>query len=134
LTLTHRDERAEFAVDARTSERIDQFHDTVAAILGQRAGPTLIDPALEEPLAWYLRDLPVALGRADAETAAIVVPAGQAVPGFAATGGTWRLAEGWYPTDIDPLRLWRWLVLRERYGNLLNSVETVDVEIMVPRP
>jgi len=32
-----------------------------------------------------------------------------------------------------PLKLWRWLVLRERYGNL-NSVETVDVEILVPRP
>jgi hypothetical protein len=133
LTLTRRDERSEFAVDARTSGRIDRFHDTVAEIAGQRTGEMVVDPALEEPLAWYLRDLPVAFGQPDAETSAVVVLAGETLPGFEATGGTWLLAEGWYPTDLDPLKLWRWLVLREQYGNL-NGVETVEVEIMVPRP
>jgi hypothetical protein len=133
LTLTRRDAHAEIAVDARTTMRIGPFHDAVEEIIGQRAGETLVDPALEEPLAWYLRDLPVAFRRPDPEAAAVIVPAGQAVPGFAATGGTWRLAEGWYPTDLDPLKLWSWLVQREQYGNL-NSVTTVEVEIMVPRP
>jgi predicted membrane-bound mannosyltransferase len=133
LTLTRRDERAEFAIDMRTSERIGQFRETLREVLGRRAGPALIDPSLAEPLAWYLRDLPVAFGAPDTDAAAAVVPLGAEVPGFTTAGGTWRLAEGWYPTDLKPLPLWRWLVLRERYGSR-TSVETVDVEIMVPRP
>jgi hypothetical protein len=133
LTLTRKDERAEFAVDARTSPRIHLFRETVREILERRAGPTLIDPALEEPLSWYLRDLPVAFGQPDADAAAAVVPLGTEVPGFTASGEPWRLAEGWYPTDIEPLPLWRWLLFREQYGNL-KSVTMVDVQIVVPRP
>ena len=133
LSLTRSDEAAEFAVDVRTTDRIEPFRETVAQFVASRTGPVLIDPALAEPLAWHLRDLAVAFARPSEGAGAVVVPAGSEVEGFTASGEAWRLGEGWYPTDIDPLPLWRWLVYREPYGNL-SSMESVGAQILVPAP
>ncbi|MFQ5880220.1 MAG: glycosyltransferase family 39 protein [Dehalococcoidia bacterium] len=130
LSLTGNDDAAEFAVDIRTSGRIGQFRETVGELVASRAGPVLIDPGLREPLAWYLRDLPVTFARPGEEASALVVLAGQEVEGFTPLGEAWRLGQGWYPADLDPLPLWRWLVYRESYG----SLDGVDAQILVPAP
>lgn len=130
LSLTGDDDAAEFAVDIRTGDRIGQFRETVGQLVASRAGPVLIDPGLREPLAWYLRDLAVTFARPGEEASAVVVLAGQEVEGFTSLGDAWRLGEGWYPADLEPLPLWRWLVYRESYGNL----DGVDAQILVPAP
>lgn len=130
LSLTGDDDAAEFAVDIRTGDRIGQFRETVGQLVASRAGPVLIDPGLREPLAWYLRDLAVTFARPGEEASAVVVLAGQEVEGFTSLGEAWRLGEGWYPADLEPLPLWRWLVYRESYGNL----DGVDAQILVPAP
>lgn len=133
LSLTSNDSASEFAADLRTADRIDLFRETVGEFVQSRAGPVLINPALREPLAWYLRDLPVTFTGPGEEAGAIVVPLGLRVEGFAPSGGVWQLGEAWYPTDIDALWLWRWLVFREAYGNL-DSMESVAAQILVPAP
>jgi len=133
LSLSHDDEAAEFAVDVRTTERIEQFREVVDQFVASRTGPVLIDPALAEPLAWYLRDVTVTFAEPEDDASAVVVPAGREVDGFTAASEVWRLGEGWYPTDLDLLPLWRWLVFREAYGNL-NSMEKLEAQILVPTP
>lgn len=133
LSLARNDEAAEFAVDVRTTSRIEQFRDTVGQFAASRGGPVLVDPALAEPLAWYLRDVPVTFARPAQVAGAVVVPAGSEVEGFTLVGEAWRLGEGWYPAELDALSLWRWFVEREAYGNL-NSMERVDTQILVPAP
>jgi hypothetical protein len=130
LNLVRNDAGAEMAVDARMSQRIDQFHEGVVRIAADRAGPVFVDPALREPLAWYLRDLPVAVGPVEADASLVVVAAGIKIEGFTAVGETWRLGEGWYPLRIRLLPLWRWLVYREPYG----EPDDVDAQILVPEP
>jgi hypothetical protein len=132
LSLTRNDEAAEFAVDIRTTRRVEMFQETVAQFAASRAGPVLVDPALSQPLSWYLRDLPVAFAAPEDTAGAVVVPAGSKVEGFTRAGEVWRLGEGWYPSDLDLLPLWRWLVEREPYGNLDDM--TIDAEILVPAP
>ena len=133
LSLTRDDEAAEFAVDVRTTERIEQFREVVDQFVASRTGPVLIDPALAEPLAWYLRDVTVTFAKPEDDASAVIVPAGREVDGFKAASEVWRLGGGWYPTDLDLLPLWRWLVFREPYGNL-NSMEKVEAQILVPTP
>lgn len=130
LGLTRNDQAAEFAVDIRTADRIEQFREMVGELVDSRAGPVLIDPGLWQPLAWYLRDLPVTFAPPGEEAGAVVVHAGQEVEGFTPLGEGWRLGEGWYPVKLDPLPLWRWLVYRESFGNL----DGVDAQILVPAP
>ncbi len=130
LALTSNDEAVEFAVDIRTTGRVEQFRDTVNQLAASRAGPILVDPSLREPLAWDLRDHAVTFAEPAADAGALVVPGGREVEGFTPLAEPWRLGEGWYPDDPDSLRLWRWLVFREPYGNLDN----VDVQILVPAP
>jgi 4-amino-4-deoxy-L-arabinose transferase-like glycosyltransferase len=129
LSLTT-DEGVEFAVDVRGTGRMEQFHETVAEVVATRAGPVIVDPSLREPLAWPLRDLAVTFAVQTEDAAAVVVPAGREVEGFTPLGEPWRVGEGWYPPDLDLLRLWRWLVYREAYGNL----DSVDAQILVPEP
>ncbi len=133
LSLIRDDKAAEFAVDVRTTERIEQFREVVEQFVAGRAGPVLIDPALAEPLAWYLRDVTVTFAEPDDVAGAVVVPVGREVDGFTTSGEAWRLGKGWYPADLDLLPLWRWLVFREAYGNL-SSMENVDAQILVPAP
>jgi hypothetical protein len=133
LGLTSNDEANEFAVDIRTTRQIDRFRETVSQFAASRAGPVLVDPALAEPLAWYLRDVPVTFAPPAEDAAAVVVPAGSDVEGFTRAGEAWPLGEGWYPTELDPLPLWRWLVEREAYDNV-GGVDRVDAEILVPAP
>jgi hypothetical protein len=133
LSLTRDDEAAEFAVDVRTTERIEQFREVVDQFVASRTGPVLIDPALAEPLAWYLRDVTVTFAEPEDDASAVVVPAGREVDGFTTASEVWRLGGGWYPTDLDLLPLWRWLVFREAYGNL-NSMQKVEAQILVPTP
>jgi hypothetical protein len=133
LSLTRDDEAAEFAVDVRTTERIEQFREVVDQFVASRTGPVLIDPALAEPLAWYLRDVTVTFAEPEDDASAVLVPAGREVEGFTTASEVWRLGGGWYPTDLDLLPLWRWLVFREAYGNL-NSMQKVDAQILVPTP
>ena len=130
MNLVRNDGGVEMAVDARTSQRIDQFHEGVERIAADRAGPVFVDPALREPLAWYLRDLPVAAGPVEEDAALVVVAAGTKIEGFTPVGEKWRLGEGWYPLRIRLLPLWRWLVYREPYGKL----DGVDAQILVPEP
>jgi hypothetical protein len=130
LALTTSDEGVEFAVDVRTSGRMEQFREAVGQLAASRAAPVLIDPSLREPLAWELRDLAVTFAPPVEEAGAVVVPAGREVEGFTPVAQPWRLGEGWYPADLRPLRLWRWLVYREPYGN----VDSVNAEILVPVP
>ncbi len=126
-----RDERAvEFAVDVRAADRIDQFLETLDEVVASRAAPVLVDPALGEPLAWYLRDADVTFAPPSEGAGALVRPAGLGFEGFTPLGEPWRLGEGWYPVDLKALPLWRWLVFREPYGNL----DTLDAEILVPIP
>ncbi|MCH7999842.1 MAG: glycosyltransferase family 39 protein [Chloroflexi bacterium] len=133
LSLTRADGAAEFAVDARTTERIEQFREVVDQFVASRAGPVLIDPALAGPLAWYLRDVTVTFAEPEDDASAVVVPVGREVDGFTTASEVWRLGGGWYPTDLDILPLWRWLVFREAYGNL-NSMQEVEAQILVPTP
>ncbi len=133
LSLIRDDEAAEFAVDVRTTERIEEFREVVEQFVASRTGPVLIDPALAEPLAWYLRDVTVTFADPEDDASAVVVPAGREVDGFTTASEVWRLGEGWYPTDLELLPLWRWLVFREPYGNL-NSMEKVEAQILVPTP
>jgi hypothetical protein len=62
LSLAGNDEAVEFAVDIRTVPRIEQFRESVGQFATSRGGPVLVDPALAQPLAWYLRDVPVTFG------------------------------------------------------------------------
>jgi hypothetical protein len=130
LSITGDDDAAEIAVDIRTTERIGEFHETVGGLVATRPGPILVDPSLGQPLAWYLRDLPVTFAGPSEEASAVVVAADEEVEGFTPLGEEWRLGQGWYPADIELLRLWRWLVYRESYGNL----DIVDAQILVPAP
>jgi hypothetical protein len=130
LNLARSDGGAEMAVDMRTSARIGQFQDAALRIATERAGLVFVDPALREPLAWYLRGLPVATGPVEEDAALVVVTAGTEIEGFTPVGGSWGLGEGWYPRAIRVLPLWRWLVYREPYGKL----DTVDAQILVPEP
>ena len=130
LNLVRNDGGAEMAVDTRTSQRIEQFQEAVRRIAAGRAGALFVDPELAEPLAWYLRDLPVAAGPVESDAALVIVTAGTDIGGFTVTGETWRLGEGWYPRGMRPLPLWRWLVYREPYGKL----DSVDAQILVPKP
>ena len=133
LGVTGNDEAAEFAVDVRTTDRIEQFREAVEEIVATRAGPVLVEPRLAEPLAWYLRDVAVTFAEPEEEASAVVVGAGREVEGFTRSGETWRLGEGWYPADLEALPLWRWLVFREAYDNL-DSVNIVEARILVPEP
>ena len=133
LSLVRNDEAAEFAVDVRTTDRIERFREAVEEIVATRAGPVLVEPGLAEPLAWYLRDVAVTFAEPEEEASAVVVAADLNVEGFTPAGESWRLGEGWYPTDLDALPLWRWLVFREAYGNL-DSMEIVEARILVPAP
>ena len=130
LAITTDEEAVEYAADIGATGRVDPFRDTVAELSASRAGPVLIDPFLEAPLAWELRDLAVIFAGPAEDAGAVVVPAGRAVDGFARLGEAWRIGEGWYPSDLKVLPLWRWLVYREPYGTL----DIMDVEILVPVP
>jgi len=130
LNLARNDDGVEMAVDTRTSPRIDQFREAVDRIAADRAGPVFVDPELRQPLAWYLRDLPVAAGPVEEDAAVVVVTAGAEIEGFTPVGETWRLGDGWYPLRIRLLPLWRWLVYRQPYGKL----DGVDAQILVPEP
>ncbi len=133
LSLTRKDDASEFAVDVRATEQVEPFRETLGQLAASRTAPLLIDPELAEPLAWYLRDMAVTFDAPSAEAGLVVVRGGTDVEGFTPTGGEWLLGEGWYPTDIDPLPLWRWLVYREAYGTL-TSMTTVEAQILVPAP
>ena len=111
----------------------EEFREVVEQFVASRTGPVLIDPALEEPLAWYLRDVAVTFAEPEDDASAVVVPAGREVDGFTTASEVWRLGGGWYPTHLDILPLWRWLVFREAYGNL-NSMQKVEAQILVPTP
>jgi hypothetical protein len=130
LNLVRNDGGVEMAVDMRTPGRIGQFQEGVMRIAADRGGPVFVDPALREPLAWYLRDLPVAAGPVEAGASLVVVAAGTKIGGFTPVGETWRLGEGWYPRAIRALPLWRWLVYREPYG----KPDGVEAQILVPEP
>jgi 4-amino-4-deoxy-L-arabinose transferase-like glycosyltransferase len=130
LALTTDDDSVEIAVDVRTTGRVEQFRETVGQLAASRAGPVVFDPSLREPLAWHLRDLAVTFAESPEGASALVVRGERQVEGFTPLGEPWRLGEGWYPNDLDALRLWRWLVNRESYGNL----ESVDAQILVPVP
>jgi hypothetical protein len=133
LSLVRDDDAAEFAVDARTTELIEQFREVVDQFVASRIGPVLIDPSLTGPLAWYLRDVTITFAEPADDASAVVVPAGREVDGFTAASEVWRLGGGWYPTELDVLPLWRWLVFREAYGNL-NGMQRVEAQILVPTP
>jgi hypothetical protein len=130
LALITDDDGVEFAVDVRTTGRVEQFRETVDQLAASRAGPVVIDPSLREPLAWHLRDSAVTFGELPDDAGAVVVRAEREMESFTPLGEPWRLGEGWYPHDLDALPLWRWLVYREPYGNL----ESVDAQILVPVP
>ncbi len=130
LSITGDDDAAEMAVDIRTTERIGEFHETVGGLVATRPGPILVDPSLRQPLAWYLRDLPVTFASPSDEASAVVVAADEEVEGFTPLGKEWRLGQGWYPADLEMLRLWRWLIYRESYGNL----DPMNAQILVPAP
>jgi len=116
------------AADERLQPRAEQFAQTLEMLGLERGGDIVVDEALAGPLAWPLRDS-TAVFRPGAEGAsAFVTFADRSPAGFSPLGGTWRLVEGWYPRDIDPLLLWRWLVYRRPYGNL----HSIEVRIFVP--
>jgi hypothetical protein len=130
LVVTTDDDAVEFVVDVRAAGRVEHFRETVDELAMSRSGPVVTDPSLREPLAWHLRDSAVMFGDLAEDAGVVVVPMGQEVQGFTRLGEPWRLGAGWYPDDLDPLPLWRWLVYRESYG----SLDSVEAEILVPTP
>ncbi len=122
---------AEFATDLRFEEsRLRDFRETLDLLVAERGGGVVVDEALDETLAWPLRDSGLPFTDAFDGASAVVAPTDVPPLGFVPLGDAWRLAEGWYPHDMDPLPLWRWLVYRTAYGRL----DTVDVRIYVPAP
>lgn len=119
---------AEFAVPLRFTQRDELFADTVAREADQRGARVAIRHPLRDALSWQLRDS-LTLAEPPPSGSLLVGPAGDEPPaGFAPLGGTWLLAEGWVPRDLDLLGAWRWLAEREPYGNL----STVETQILVP--
>ncbi len=124
-------EGEEFAADLRLrDERAAQFRSTLDLLVLERGNEIVIDETLREVLAWPLRESGFAFAATFEGASAVVAPADVPPLGFVPLGEPWRLAEGWYPYDLDFLPLWRWLVYRSAYGRL----DAVDVRIYVPAP
>ena len=102
----------------------------MARAKGDRPGTVVVDPALAEPMEWYLRDLEAKAGSPGPEAAVFVGRPGAAPPGFAAQGPPWPAAEGWYPSERDLLKLWRWLIYRTAFGNL----SSIEAQVFTPQP
>jgi len=102
----------------------------VARAKGDRPGPVVVDPALAEPMEWYLRDLEAKAGSPGPEAAVFVSRPGPAPTGFVAQGSSWPVAEGWYPSERDLLKLWRWLIYRTAFGNL----SSIEAQVFTPQP
>ena len=94
LALISNGEAVEFAVDVRTTDRVEQFRETVDELAMSRAEAVLVDPSLREPLAWRLRDIAVTFAESAEDAGAVVVPEGQELDGFSLLGESWRLGEG----------------------------------------
>lgn len=124
---------AEFAADPRAPDEIAEFQLTVEQLVLERSPPILVDPSVAPAIAWYIRDSPLIVGAVSPDVTTIIAPADPAPPGFTALGRPWRVVEGWYPEDVKLLPLWRWLVYRTSYGNLVNETN-LDVSIFVRTP
>lgn len=105
----------EFAVDLRATEDMDQFREVLIQVAAER-GDIAVDPTLSPSLAWHLRDSPVTFDAPMEGAAAVLAPAARPPSGFMRLGRSWILARRWEPSDLDALRLWRWLVQRSPYG------------------
>jgi hypothetical protein len=120
---------AEFARGDAVTQRALYLGETLARLKEERGGTLVVEAGLRDALGWTLRDSGARFG-GGVEGASIVVGlAGPPPSGFAALGGPWRVAEGWYPEALlRPRGMWRWLVFREPYG----SMRAIEVSIFVP--
>lgn len=119
----------EFARDDAITQRALYLSETLSRLRDERGGTLVADAGLRDALGWVLRDSGVRFGGPEEGASIVVAPASAPPRGFAALGGTWRVAEGWYPEALlRPRRMWRWLVLREPYGGM----RAIEVSIFVP--
>lgn len=120
---------AEFAMEARLTERAGFFRETVDQLAAERGGFVRVDRDLRDVLGWTLRDSPVVFGGPSGEATTVIARANDGPEGFTPIGGVWLVAEGWYPEALlRPRRMWRWLLYRQPYYGR----ETVVVRIYVP--
>lgn len=120
---------AEFAADARLTERAGAFRDTVDRLAAERGGIAVLDSDLRDVLGWTLRDSPVVFGGPVDEATTVIARSSEGPQGFAPIGDVWLVAEGWYPEALlRPRNMWRWLAYRQPYYGM----ETVEVRIYVP--
>jgi hypothetical protein len=119
-------EGIEFAADARLTSRIEPFRVEIVRVADEQGVPVTVDPQLRGALGWHLRHSRVMFGDPPAGSPFVVAVGVEAPPGLQPLGDPWRLAEGWAPSDLDPLPAWRWFAYRQPYGNL----SVVDVQIL----
>ncbi len=119
----------EFARGDSVTQRAAYLGETLARLKEERGGTLVVDADLRDALGWTLRDSGARFGGRVEGASIVVGPAGAPPPGFAPLGGSWRVAEGWYPEALlRPRGMWRWLVFREPYG----AMRAVEVSIFVP--
>lgn len=120
----------EYALDMRADPTVEGLPAAVAQARGEGEGIVVIDPALREPLAWYLRDQPIAFGDPGPGTAVYIGPPEAAREGFAPQSPRWTVARGWNPPGLPIVPMWGWLLFRETFGNL----STIEAQLYLPQP
>lgn len=80
-----------------------------------RLEAVMLEP-LEQPLAWYLRDMAGVRRADDAAGASIVLATTEAVVPNGYRGRQASLGAWWVPPWWHPAGLWRWLLYRDIYG------------------
>ncbi len=119
----------EFGKGDAVTLRAAYLGETLSRLREERGGTIVVEAGLRDVLGWTLRDSGARFGGPAEGASVVVAPAGAPPQGFAALGGPWRVAEGWYPEELlRPRRMWRWLLFREPYGGM----RAIDVTIFVP--
>ncbi|HXG41418.1 MAG TPA: glycosyltransferase family 39 protein [Dehalococcoidia bacterium] len=97
--------------------------DQLARILPQMpapAAPLALSLGVAEVLGWHLRHLPLAVGDPPPRSGVYIAEATSPVPrGFSPRGEPVTVAREWRWHGDDGRRFWRWLLLREPYGRVL---------------
>lgn len=84
------------------------------------AAPLAVSLGVAEVLGWHLRHLPLVAGDPPQRSAVYLTEAASAAPrGFSPSGSPLTVARDWRWHRDDGRRFWRWLILREPYGSVL---------------
>lgn len=127
LTAVLSGKGSEFLMGARTTAQAPALAKALEEIASGQGGTAMVDPALWEPLAWYVRgNERIVFTRQLSSPQAMLRPVdGEAPPGYAAQGPEWYPVAAWHPPSLDLLGLWRWFVFRQPYGG--SSMPAVEL-------